>query len=393
VLLLDRSRFPSEPGVPSSPILYASGMAELDALELDTDALTEVLQPITQLRLRFADAFETLIPFPTMWGRDRAFGVDRAGFDHLMWRNVARFACVERREGFAVHDVLRDASGRVVGVRGGDADEQLRARCVVGADGRFSLLARKLDAQIVEQETRCLSTAYFAAWEGMAPVQPGASEEMELYIGGRGLDLLSFPVPGNLVLINTHERADRVHIDGDAQAYYDQTLRRVPTIPERLRDAKQVGKVLGVKRIGNGYRRASGPGWVLVGDAVHYKDPGDGQGMYDALVGARILDRALASWTESSRTWEQAMADYERDLYAATHDMYLETVSRLRRELYSEPPALIIKTLIRWTMTDPLYQERFLQYIGRAIPVKGWNSPRVVAGAVWRGIKRDLAGR
>jgi 2-polyprenyl-6-methoxyphenol hydroxylase-like FAD-dependent oxidoreductase len=132
---------------------------------------------------------------------------------------------------------------------------------------------------------------------------------------------------------------------------------------------------------------------VLVGDAVHYKDPGDGQGMYDALVGARILDRALASWTESSRTWEQAMADYERDLYAATHDMYLETVSRLRRELYSEPPALIIKTLIRWTMTDPLYQERFLQYIGRAIPVKGWNSPRVVAGAVWRGIKRDLAGR
>lgn len=394
VLLLDRARFPSEPGVPSSPILYASGMAELDALELDASALAQVLQPISQARLRFADAFETVMSFPTMWGRDHAYGVERAGFDELMWRNLARFSSVDRREGFAVHDVLRDASGQVVGVRGaerGGADEELRAGCVVGADGRFSLIARKVGAQIVEQETRCLSTAYYAPWEGMAPVQAGVSE-MDLYIGGRGLDLLSFPVPGNRILINTHERADRVDIDGDAQAYYDATLRRVPTVHERLRDAKQVGKVLGVKRIGNGYRRASGPGWVLVGDAVHYKDPGDGQGMYDALVGARILDRALASCFEATRTWEQAMADYERDLYAATHDMYIETTSRLRRELYAEPPALIIKTLIRWMMTDPAYQERFLQYIGRAIPVKGWNSPRVVAGAVWRGIKRDLFG-
>lgn len=394
VLLLDRSRFPSEPSVPSSPVLYASGMAELDALELDAAALAEVLQPISQLRLRFADAFETVIPFPTMWGRDRAYGVERAGFDDLLWRHLARFASVDRREGFAVHDVLRDASGRVVGVRGRErdgADEEFRAGCIVGADGRFSLVARKVGAQIVEEETQCLSTAYYAAWEGMAPVQDGVSE-MDLYIGGRGLDLLSFPVPGNRVLINTHERADRVMIDGDAQAYYDQTLRRVPTIQDRLRGAKQVGKVLGVKRIGNGYRRASGPGWVLVGDAVHYKDPGDGQGMYDALLGARILDRALASSLEDTRTWAQAMADYERDLYAATHDMYIETTSRLRRELYSEPPALIIKTLIRWTMTDPAYQQRFLQYIGRAIPVKGWNSPRVVAGAVWRGIGRDLFG-
>jgi flavin-dependent dehydrogenase len=395
VLLLDRARFPSEPAVPSSPVLYAAGMAELDALEIDATALAEVLQPISQLRLRFADAFETVIPFPSMWGRDHAYGVDRAGFDELMWRNVARFASVERRLGFAVHDVLRDASGRVVGVRGserGGEDEAFRAGCVVGADGRFSLVARKVDAEIVEQETRCLSTAYFAAWEGMAPVQHGVSE-IHLYIGGRGLDLVSYPVPGNRVLINTHERADRVDIDGDAQAYYDQTLRRVPPIHERLRDAKQVGKVLGVKRIGNGYRRASGPGWVLVGDAVHYKDPADGQGMYDALLGARLLDRALAASLEATRTWEQAMADYERDLYAATHDMYVETTTRLRRELYSEPPPIIIKTLIRWMMTDPVYQERFLQYIGRAIPVKGWNSPRVVAGAVWRGIRRDLGGR
>jgi flavin-dependent dehydrogenase len=394
VLLLDRSRFPSEPGVPSSPAMYQAGMAILDELGVDATELETVFHRMPELSFRFADYFEVVVPFPTIAGRNYAVGIDRAGFDDILWRHVARFASVHQREGFAVRDVLRDASGRVIGVVGSERDghdEQIRARCVVGADGRFSLIARKVGAAITEQETRCLSTVYFAAWEGMAPPRDDVWG-LDVYTTGHGLDLLGWPIPGGRVLLNTHERADRVVIEGDAQAYYMATLEKVPAVYERLRDAKQVSKVLGMKRVGNGYRRGSGPGWVLLGDAVHYKDPVDGQGMYDALLGARILDRALVPWLADEQSWELAMAEYERELHAATHDMYVETVSRLREELYSEPPPLIIKTLIRWLMTDPAYQLRLMNYLGRAIPVKGWNSPRVMAGAVWRGIKRDVFG-
>jgi flavin-dependent dehydrogenase len=391
VMLVDRASFPSEPSVPSSPVMYQGGMAILDELGVDKHALAEVLEPVSMIGFRFGDYFDTTMSVPKMWGFDHAYGVNRLGFDELLWRHLGRFSSVQRREGFAVSDVLRDSNGRVIGIVGSERDgkdEQIRARCVIGADGRFSLIARKVGAQIVEQETHCLSTCYFAAWEGMTPFREGCN--VDVHVTGRGLDLLTLPNTGGRMLVNTHERADRVEIAGDAQAYYLATLEKVPVVHERLRNARQVSKVVGVKQIGNGYRRTSGSGWVLVGDAVHYKDPADGQGMYDALLGARILDRALAPWVERSCSWESAMAEYERELYAATHEMYLETVARLRKELYSEPPPFIVKTLIRWAMTDPVYQQRFINYIGRTIPPKGWNSPRVMAGAAWRGIKRDL---
>jgi 2-polyprenyl-6-methoxyphenol hydroxylase-like FAD-dependent oxidoreductase len=392
VLLVDRSRFPSEPGVPSSPVMYQAGLAILHELGVDADALAKVMEPISAIGFRYGDYFDTVIPVPRMWGIDHAHGVDRSGFDDLLWRHLDRFPSVERREGFSVRDVVRDRDGRVVGIvgrsRNGESDEEFRARCVIGADGRFSLVARKVGAAVIEEETHYLSTAYHATWEGVPPFGRGAN--FDIHVTGRGLDLLTLPIGRGRMLVNTHERADRVEIGGDAQAYYLATIAKAPAVHARLRDAKQVSKVVGLRSIGNGYRRAGGPGWALVGDAVHYKDPVDGQGMYDALLGARILDASLAAWLVGARSWEGSVAEYERELHAETHDMFVETVARVRKELYSEPPPLIIKTLIRWAMTDPIYQERFVRYIGRAIPAKGWNSPRMLAAAAWRGLRRDL---
>ena len=58
------------------------------------------------------------------------------------------------------------------------------------------------------------------------------------------------------------------------------------------------------------FRESAGPGWVLVGDAGHFKDPSPGQGITDALrqaerlaadvvaglSGARSLDDAMRAW-------------------------------------------------------------------------------------------------
>lgn len=394
VLLVDRASFPSLPQVPSSPVLYPSSMALLDELGIAEAEYRPYIEPMTHFGFVFDRYFQTMLEIPTMWGRNHVYGVDRIGFDNVLWRNVARFASVERREAFAVNELVRDEGGRVVGIIGSARDgqpQQIRARAVVGADGRFSLVARKVGAKVLEEESKCVSTCYFAEWEDVKPFREGIVCA-HIHTTGRGLDVNFFPMPGGRISINVHARADRVDIKGDAHRYYLDTIHSVPTSAALLDGARQVTDLVGVKKIGNGYRQASGPGWVLVGDAIHYKDPADGQGMYDAMLEAKLLAEQLESWLAGERSWESAMADYQRKLHDATHPMYLETVGRLRRELYEEPPVFIIKTLIRWMMTDPAYQKQFLNYLGRVIPPTGWSSPKLMAGAAMRGIWRDLTG-
>jgi 2-polyprenyl-6-methoxyphenol hydroxylase-like FAD-dependent oxidoreductase len=393
VLLVDRASFPSQPSVPSSPVIYPSAMKLLD--ELGIDEASYAGASFTTFSFQLGHYFDTVIPVPEMFGRAYVYGIDRHHFDEVLWRNVSRFGTVEQRQGFAVGDLLRDDEGRVTGVIGrerGGVDQRITARCVIGADGRFSLIARKAGARVVEEETECVSTVYFAEWEGVAPFREGV-QGAHIHATGRGLDVLFFPMPGDRWSVNTHHRADRVVTEGDPMAYYMSVIASQPDVARRLSGARRISPLVGLKRVGNGYRESSGPGWALVGDAVHYKDPVDGQGIYDALVEARVLAGALDSWLTGKQGWAEAMRDYQQGMHAETHPMYLETMGRLRRELYEEPPPIIARTLIRWMMTDPAYQKRFLQFLGRELPAKGWLSKRLVGGAILRGIGRDLSGR
>jgi flavin-dependent dehydrogenase len=51
-------------------------------------------------------------------------------------------------------------------------------------------------------------------------------------------------------------------------------------------------------------RRATGPGWALVGDAGYYKDPLSAHGITDALRDAELLARAVTNG---------AMTEYQRE--------------------------------------------------------------------------------
>lgn len=398
VLVVDRATFPSLPAVPSSPVLYGSAMALLDELGLDESRYATEDSRMRVLEFNMADQFTVHMRVPPLaGGRDYVYGLDRRLFDDALWRHLERYPSVERREDTAVTDVVRE-DGRVTGIEVGGGDgkkERITARCVVGADGRFSTIARKVGAEVVEERDRHTSTVYYADWAGIQPAHKEHSGGL-VYATARGLDVLSFVMPGGRFCVNTHARSDRVRVDGDPERYYHETLRSIPAVQRYLAGAERVSPVVGVKKISNGYRRASGPGWVLVGDAVHYKDPVDGQGIYDALLEAKLLDRALDAWMSGARSWEAAMSTYWREVVDATHPMFVATTTRLERELYQEPPMPVIRTLIRWTLTDAAYQETFLRVLCRDIPPGSLFSRRLMGGVVARGVLRDLqslAGR
>ena len=70
--------------------------------------------------------------------------------------------------------------------------------------------------------------------------------------------------------------------------------------------------------------------------------------------------------------------------------MFVQTAERVKQEVYDEPPPFIIKTLTRWSLSDPEYHEVSLRYIRRAIEPSDRPTPNV--RFYLRGIKRDLIG-
>jgi 2-polyprenyl-6-methoxyphenol hydroxylase-like FAD-dependent oxidoreductase len=395
VLVVDRAEFPSAPAVPSCPVIYPAAMELLDEIGVAESDYAAGAIKIRSFVIEFHTYFEANMKVCASRGREYVYGIDRAPFDHAIWESLARFPTVTARAGFTFDELIRDAAGAVIGIQGhaeGGAEERHLAPCVVGADGRFSAVARKAGARVTEDRPEHVSTVFFGDWEGVRPFGDDSAPQVHIHATGRGTDVLHIPLPSGRTTICTHQRADRVDVRGDAEAYYHGVLDSYASVRRRTQGAKRVTPVLGMKRVGNRYLEAGGPGWVLVGDALHHKDPVDGQGIYDALLEAKRLDEALASVDAGTRTFAEAVAWYDKRVQEDTHGMFVATMERLKNELYAEPPPLVARTLVRWLLLDPAYQERFVRFLYRDIAPEGWLSPALVSGAVVRGVLGDLRG-
>lgn len=391
-LVIDKAGFPSEPSVPSCAVLYPQAMQLLDELDVDERQFGDESSKIRRFVVEVHDHFQAKFPMVETLGRDYVYGIDRSTFDATLWSGLRRHPSVTTREGLGFVDLLR-REGQVVGVRARDREGQehaIRARCVIGADGRFSTVARKAGARIREDFADRTSTVHFATWEGVRPLDDDPRSTLHVYTTARGTDVLFFPRPKNRVSVCTHVRSDRVNIEGDATRYYLGMLESFAGVARRLEGARRVDEVVGLKRVANRYLDAGGPGWALVGDALHHKDPVDGQGIYDALLESKILAEELLAWRAGEHGWEELLARYDRRVREGTYDMFMATMQRLRRELYDEPPALVMKTLMRWMLSDAEYQRRFISFLCRGLPPATWLTPGVMGRAIARGMLGDV---
>jgi flavin-dependent dehydrogenase len=182
---------------------------------------------------------------------------------------------------------VRDAGGSS-GRRGGEAE--LRARLVVGADGRHSTVA-KLCGSRRYNLTPNRRLLYWAFFEG-ADFGPEPT-----FLSHRWGDrfILSIPSDSGLhqVLI-WPEKAERERFGADIDAAFLEHARLCEPVADALAGARQVGKVLGAVSWEGFFRDAAGPGWILSGDAGHFKSPGPGRGIGDAFIQAESLAATIA---------------------------------------------------------------------------------------------------
>lgn len=400
VLVVERARFPSAPAV-SAPFLLPHAMALLDEIGADEAQYAEGTPRLPGLVLELADYFRVRISFSAeLAGRDYFYTIDRARLDTALWRRLSTWPNVHALEDTKVVDLLRDGDGRVTGVALEDAAgarREVRGRAVVGADGRFSLVARKVCAKTTEARDDVATTLHYDFWTGVADYDGDGGRLAHIHSSCDGFSFVFMPTAGGRTIVLAQGRADAYEaLQGEPSAIYESLLRARPRLWWRLAGARRAGELSGMRRVGNLFREPCGPGWVLVGDAYHQKDSIDAQGIYDALLGAKLLAEELIAWSRGQVPWDVAVARYGRRVYAACKPMFDSTMSRLQREIYSAPPPAVARTMMRWMLTHPDYARRFIALVTRRLPPAEFLTPGFMLSVAARGaaqrLRRKLAG-
>jgi len=254
----------------------------------------------------------------------------RAALDQVLI-DAAIEAGAEFRDGFPVHDLTFDHD-RVTGIRGrGGLTE--RARVVIGADGRNSRVARRVDAPAyAEQPT--LACWYFSYWSGVA------SDGLEMYRRDHRM-IFAHPTNDDLFAVFVGwPIAELPAVRPDMQAQMMAVVDSVPDLSHRIRSGWREERIYGAAQLPNFLRKPYGPGWALVGDAGCHKDPVRALGICDALRDAELLAESLTATLSGRPAEAQALSEYERRRNEATMDDY---EANLRAARFSPPAPEILQ--------------------------------------------------
>jgi 2-polyprenyl-6-methoxyphenol hydroxylase-like FAD-dependent oxidoreductase len=220
-------------------------------------------------------------------------------------------------------------------VRGARVTTQRRSRDIhgrllVGADGSRSTVAALVGAgrYNVTANERFIAWGYFQLH---APAEP------QITLWRQGSDLVfGYPCDSGLYVAIIQPPRDQLEgFRRNPRAHFEQVVRGHPALGAFVGRAPLAGRVRVSERHEGFFRDSAGPGWALVGDAGHFKDPALAQGMSDALRQARRLAGELVGADVDSdadrrtRAWARWR---DRDAFG----MYWMAVDAARAGAYSE---------------------------------------------------------
>ena len=291
----------------------------------------------------------------------------RSEFDTMLLDN-ARSKGVEVRPFWTVRDVIMEGS-RVVGVRADEKDGakgvELRAKVVVDASGRDSLLSRKFGWK--DRDPDLNKIAVWSYYKG-AKRDPGLDEGATTvaYVPQKGW-FWYIPLHSDIVSVGVVGDPDYLYRDTrDPNEIYAREIRDCAWIREHVEVGEQCEPVRVTGEYTYHSKQIGGDGFVLVGDAFAFLDPLFSTGVFLALksgemsadavhgalsTGQPVTAETLAPYLEQQR---HAVRSF-RHLVTAFYDLSFSFREFL--QVYPHLHSLIVDTLVGNVFNDlqPLY--------------------------------------
>jgi flavin-dependent dehydrogenase len=328
VLAVDRATFPSD--TISTHLVHPPGVAALRRWGLLDQVVATGCPPIDTYAFDFGPF--TISGSPGTRDTPVSYGPRRTVLDKLLVE-AASEAGAEVREGFTVEEVLVE-DGRVTGIRGhsrGGQPVTERARVVIGADGRHSVVARALSCEQYNEKPQLLA-AYYTYWSGLP-----MNGRFEAYIR-HYCSFAAWPTNHDQTLVIAGWQFAQFEANKkDVEGNYHKVINQAPAFAERIRAAKREERFAGAAVPGY-FRKPFGPGWALVGDAGYNKDFITAQGIQDAFRDAELCVTALDETFSGTRSFDVAMAKYQSTRDAQVMPMYEFTAQLASQE--PPPPEL-----------------------------------------------------
>jgi len=239
-----------------------------------------------------------------------AFQVHRADLDLILLRNAARKGADVHEETQVLQVNLPPAGGAEVLARGPSGEQRWRARFLVDASGRDTVLANLFRTK--QTNRKHASAALYAHFEGVER-RPGVdSGNIEIYWFDHGWFWL-IPLKRGATSVGAvcwpyYLKTRR----GALEQFFGDTIALCPALAERMRGARPITPVTATGNYSYQSARSHGPSCLMIGDSFAFVDPVFSSGVFLAMAGAFAGAEAVDTSLRNPAAAARAARAYER---------------------------------------------------------------------------------
>jgi flavin-dependent dehydrogenase len=295
VALLDKEQFPRQKlcgdfiNPINRPILRDLGVAR--------EILSCAPQRVTAFRVTAPSGDEVESPMPSGEGEPVGLGLSRATLDHILLGKAER-ENVTVLQSCRIRNLDRQEAGWRIGFEAYRSADTLRARVLIGADGRNSWVAHHLGlTRGADRQGRAV------AFQLRLQCRGGLGERVEIHLFPGGYAGL-LGLGANLINLCLAVDKNRLADNRSFARLFDSRLPLNPHLKKILDRSEPAGRVRSTYPVYFSPRRSFGDAVLLVGDAARVNEPVTGEGIYFALrsglLAAETIDEAFRAGDTSA---------------------------------------------------------------------------------------------